>query len=262
VLVDEEPGGGGGEGARGARLAEAKALQVRGRENTLRVLRDLHESCAEHIPTSCPTACSAGRRAHADIEIQPCARRARRRSSSRSRSCWMTSTGASLAARRCLPRLLLYLYFTSCRQVRCAPLDDVLEHVARGAKVPPVCYPSVRPATSAASCCQTACSVRIPRQDILLTFMPEAARLCMVLRGSLRADHPRSECVRSSASCVQVPDYGNLTDWALAQAQARARASGAGGRGADRGPGDAMYEARVEVDLTGAPAPSLALLHC
>ena len=37
VLVDEEPGGGGGgEGARGARLAEAKALQVcGGNENPL-----------------------------------------------------------------------------------------------------------------------------------------------------------------------------------------------------------------------------------
>ncbi len=84
----------------------------------------------------------------------------------------------------------------------------------------------------------------------------------MGLRASFCAGYARTDCLRSSASRAQVPDYGNLTDWALAQAQARARAGGAGGRGADGGPGDAMYEARVEVDLSGAPAASLALWHC
>lgn len=47
---------------------------------------------------------------------------------------------------------------------------------------------------------------------------------------------------------MQVPDYGTLTDWALAQSQARAcEAAGRGSSGA----GDERYEARVEVDLAG-----------
>ena len=55
---------------------------------------------------------------------------------------------------------------------------------------------------------------------------------------------------------AQVPDYGTLTDWALAQSQARAReAAGRGGGGA----GDERYEARVEVDLAGARLPCCSL---
>ncbi len=52
VLVDEEPGGGGGgEGARGARLAEAKALQVCGVEQTLQNRRLQRCRCAAVMKT-------------------------------------------------------------------------------------------------------------------------------------------------------------------------------------------------------------------
>ncbi|KAK9822848.1 hypothetical protein WJX81_003226 [Elliptochloris bilobata] len=62
---------------------------------------------------------------------------------------------------------------------------------------------------------------------------------------------------RRIADGAKVPDYGTLTDWALAQAQARARAAAiAAGRGggANGGPGDEMYEARVEIDLADSGA--------
>lgn len=52
-----------------------------------------------------------------------------------------------------------------------------------------------------------------------------------------------------------MPDYGTLTDWALAQAQARARAA-ANGRGRGAAPGDEMYEARVDIDLVGEASSS------
>ena len=91
----------------------------------------------------------------------------------------------------------------------------------------------------------------------------KSQRFLAVLSSAFASMHSCSFVCASELRCSellvchpQVPDYGTLTDWALAQSQARAReAAGRGGGGA----GDERYEARVEVDLAGERLPCWSL---